>query len=261
MSSAAGHPIAPARPVAARAPAPADVPAPEPIRGHRPPSLLDDIRTFAAFGTPTVESRQEGIPYFVNEFWTSGQRQAHAIHEVSYRACFKPQLPAFFIDRLTDPGDGVHDPFAGRGTTPVQAALMGRRPLANDINPLSALLTRPRLAPPSPEAVAARLATIDWDAPVAVRDDLLVFYHPTTLRHLANLRHWLLARAPLDDADPDPVVDWIRMVAINRLTGTRPASSPSTRCRPTRRSVSRPSAGSTPSVRRCRRRATWQRSS
>ncbi|HUH79193.1 MAG TPA: hypothetical protein VLY83_04780 [Methanoregula sp.] len=41
------------------------------------------------------------IPRFINEFWTSRQRQASSIHEVSYRACFKPQLPRFFIDMLT----------------------------------------------------------------------------------------------------------------------------------------------------------------
>ena len=57
------------------------------------------------------------IRYLINEFWTAGQRQAHSIHEVSYRACFKPQLPEFFIKRLTKPGDAVYDPFMGRGTT------------------------------------------------------------------------------------------------------------------------------------------------
>ena len=57
---------------------------------------------------------RDGLPYYVNEFWTSGQRQAHPLHEVSYRACFKPQLPRFFIDRLSAPGEAVHDPFMGQ---------------------------------------------------------------------------------------------------------------------------------------------------
>src|SRR5690349_24149706 len=87
-------------------------------------SFLDSVRQFSAFGTPTQELSDSGIPYLVNEFWTAKQRQAHAIHEISYRACFKPQLPEFFITRLTEPGDSVLDPFMGRGTTLVQAALM-----------------------------------------------------------------------------------------------------------------------------------------
>ncbi|MBN8909300.1 MAG: site-specific DNA-methyltransferase, partial [Rhodospirillales bacterium] len=144
------------------------------------------------------------------------------MHEVSYRACFKPQLPAFFIDLLTEAGDTVFDPFMGRGTTPVQAALMGRRPAGNDINPLSVLLTRPRLAPPSLDRIAARLGEIDWQNIGDQPDDLLAFYHPQTLAHLSALRKWIAHAAPLTDASPDPVVDWIRMVAINRLSGHSP---------------------------------------
>lgn len=185
-------------------------------------TFLDELRAFDAFGTATLKTAEGGIPYLVNEFWTSRQRQAAAIQEVSYRACFKPQLPAFFIDRLTRPGDGVYDPFMGRGTTPIQAALMGRTPLANDINPLSTLLTRPRLRPPSIEDVASRLAAIPWHRAPPIREELLAFYHPETLRELTVLRDWLLAEAPLAEDRPDPATDWIRMVALNRLTGHSP---------------------------------------
>lgn len=182
-------------------------------------SLVDNIRAFTGFGTATEQFDDEEIPYFVNEFWTSGQRKGHAIHEVSYRACFKPQLPEFFIERVTQTGDFVLDPFMGRGTTPVQAALMGRVPCGNDINPLSVLLTRPRLNAPNLGAVAEALRAIDWSANARIRNDLLAFYHPDTLRQISVLRDHLLRHAPIDDASPDPALDWIRMIAINRLTG------------------------------------------
>ena len=184
--------------------------------------FLAVVRRFDGFGVTTQEQVVGDIPYLVNEFWTAGQRQAHSIHEVSYRACFKPQLPEFFIAPLTISGEGVLDPFMGRGTTPVQAALMGRRPMGNDINPLSALLTRPRLAPPPLAAVALRLKAVTWDMACKVRDDLLAFYHPDTLRQVCALREWLLREAPLDNLCPDPVTDWLRMVALNRLTGHSP---------------------------------------
>jgi hypothetical protein len=115
----------------------------------------------------------------------------------------------------------VHDPFMGRGTTPIQAALMGRRPVGNDINPLSVMLTRPRLNPPMLAEVALRLQTINWNAGVIDNADLLAFYSEQTLRHICALRCWLLQHAPLDLV-PDPVDDWIRMVALNRLTGHSP---------------------------------------
>jgi hypothetical protein len=194
-------------------------------RNKAPSSFADLIRDFRDFGTVTTECVEGAIPYLVNEFWTAGQRQAHSIHEVSYRACFKPQLPAFFIERLTSLGDAVYDPFMGRGTTPVQAALMGRRALGNDVNPLSVLLTRPRLRPPPLSEIARRLDEIPWDNARhegrAEHGELSVFFSPRTLRHILALRHWLIARAPIGGT-PDPVDDWIRMVAINRLTGHSP---------------------------------------
>ena len=184
-------------------------------------SFRDAVKGFSEYGQPSREFCEGAIPYFVNEFWTSGQRQAHALHEVSYRACFKPQLPEFFIARLSKPGEAVYDPFMGRGTTPVQAALMGRRPIGNDVNPLSVLLARPRLNPPALSAVARRLDAIAWDAGPAGPPELLAFYSPRTLRHIGALRDWLIENAPLGGS-PDPIDDWIRMVAINRLTGHSP---------------------------------------
>jgi hypothetical protein len=187
-----------------------------------PDDFLASVRNFHEFGAATHEVTDAGIPYLINEFWTAGQRQSHSIHEISYRACFKAQLPEFFISRMTVPGDAVHDPFMGRGTTPVQAALMGRKPVGNDINPLSLLLTRPRLTPPTQAQVAARLRTVPWEKGEVEREDLLHFYHPETLRRICALKRWLFDSAPLALSDPDPVHDWIRMVALNRLTGHSP---------------------------------------
>ena len=179
--------------------------------------FLDTLRHFTGFGAPTAAFEDGGLRYFVNEYWTSGQRRSHSLHEVSYRACFKAQLPEFFIERLTAPGDTVYDPFSGRGTTALQAALMRRRPAANDINPLSAMLVGPRLAPPRLDALRDRLDAIPpVDTPFVGEPELSVFYHPATLRRLRGLRAWFLGR------ELDPVDAWIRMVALNRLTGHSP---------------------------------------
>jgi hypothetical protein len=158
-------------------------------------------------------------PVLTGEFWTARQRQAANLHEVSYRACYKPQLPRLFIEKLTVPGDRVYDPFAGRGTTAVEAALLGREVASNDINPLSAVLAAPRLAPPDPEAVAARLALV----PSGGGEDLLdlgMFFHQDTEAEIRGLRSWLLERTAR--GVEDGVDRWIRMVATNRLTGHSP---------------------------------------
>ena len=217
-------------------------------------TLAEELLGFCEFGQPTrqIATRFEvgegtvrTVPTFVNEFWTAKQRQASSLHEVSYRACFKPQLPRFFIERLTEPGDVVYDPFMGRGTTPVEAALLGRVPFGNDINPLSITFTRPRLHPPTFDELSERLSQINLTGQDEFPEDLLVFYHPDTLREICALKKHFLRRqaaqtsgAPNSDsarnhtnpnqadseigAPLDPIDDWLRMIALNRLTGHSP---------------------------------------
>ena len=86
------------------------------------------------------------IPTHVDEFWTAKQRAGHSLHEVSYRACYKPQLPAYFIQKFCRSESVVYDPFMGRGTTLIEAQLHGHRGIGNDVNPLSKILTYPRVS-------------------------------------------------------------------------------------------------------------------
>ena len=75
-----------------------------------PGALLRELEAFDRFGKTTARSTLNAgpageVPVLINEFWTARQRAAHSLHEISYRACFKPQLPRFFIERLTRPGE------------------------------------------------------------------------------------------------------------------------------------------------------------
>ncbi|HHX87105.1 MAG TPA: site-specific DNA-methyltransferase, partial [Firmicutes bacterium] len=119
--------------------------------------ILNSRRAPRIYQSNNLVVNGRDIPRLVGEFWTPKQRQASSIHEISYRACFKPQLPRYFIKLLTRPGELVYDPFAGRGTTAIEAGLLGRRVINNDINPLSEILSRPRLTPPALEEVKRRL--------------------------------------------------------------------------------------------------------
>jgi len=167
--------------------------------------------------TETRSIDQTGYNSYINEFWTSKQRQASSIHEVSYRACFKPQLPRFFIELLTDSGDTVYDPFTGRGTTIIEAALLGRSVVSNDANPLSRILCEPRLSPPSLSDVERRLGEIEYDSSKKADIDLSMFFHETTESEVVSLRDYLESRRK--DGSEDFIDRWIRMVATNRLTG------------------------------------------
>ena len=185
--------------------------------------LAGELAGWRRYGKATQVETYGGVPVFTNEFWTSKQRAAHSLHEISYRACFKPQLPRFFITRLTSPGDVVFDPFMGRGTTLLEAVLLGRDALGNDVNPISRILVEARLDPPALSDVETRLGRLALDAPdgPAERPDGFdVFFHPRTLDQICRLRAWLLEREAAGRLDG--VDRWIRMVAMNRLTGHSP---------------------------------------
>jgi len=107
-----------------------------------PLSSEDDLFGHSSQDRPRVKTENlivdgKSVPKYSREFWTSRQRQASRIHEISYRACFKPQLPRFFIENFSNAGDLIYDPFGGRGTTAIEAALLRRNIASNDINPLS----------------------------------------------------------------------------------------------------------------------------
>ena len=154
--------------------------------------LTGELAGWRRYGRETAVGEYAGVPAFANEFWTSKQRAAHSLHEISYRACFKPQLPRFFISRLTDPGDVVFDPFMGRGTTLLEAALLGRGALGNDVNPLSRMLVEPRLAPPLAPEVESRLRSLSLDGvqdeAAAHPDGFDTFFHARTLTEICRLR-------------------------------------------------------------------------
>ena len=154
------------------------------------------------------------LPTYVDEFWTAKQRAGHSLHEISYRACYKPQLPAYFIQRFCKVGGTVYDPFMGRGTTLIEAQLHGKRAFGNDVNPLSKVLTAPRLNPPTLTDIETRLQAVNLSTNNGdINEDLLVFFHPETLQEIYGWRRYF-KQERLDAVDA-----WLQMVACSRLTG------------------------------------------
>lgn len=184
------------------------------------------LKNFSDADNPESETEMSSVSgschvkTFKNSFWTPKQRQASSIHEVSYRACFKPQLPRFFIELLTEPGDCVYDPFTGRGTTIIEAGLLGRKVISNDINPLSRILCEPRLLIPGIEEIEKRLLDIESGRDEIPDFCLPMFYHPKTESEIVNLKNYLQKRRT--EGKEDYIDRWIRMAATNRLTGHSP---------------------------------------
>ena len=130
------------------------------------------------------------------DHWQShgGKWAAPQHYMCTYMAMFPPELPHYFIQRFTNVGDRVLDPFSGRGTTPVEAAAQGRVGIGNDLNPLAVALSRGKISNPKLDDVISRLKNLesgfdakDW--PVGSEPDKIqMIYHPKTLSQLCYMK-------------------------------------------------------------------------
>lgn len=161
------------------------------------------------------------VKRYTGEYWPSRQRGGNSIHEISYRACYKSELPAFFIREFGKKGTRIFDPFSGRGTTIIEGVLHGISGTGMDSNPLSEILSVPRWNIPEIEEITSRLSGIfSKRENLEAEMDLSMFYHHKTEAEIIQLKEYLRSRK--DDGREDRVDRWIRMVATSRLTGHSP---------------------------------------
>lgn len=160
--------------------------------------------------------REAGYRKFAGELWTAEQRQMHSLHYViSYRASFKPELPDYCIRRFSEKGAIVLDPFAGRGTTALQANLLGRIAWSSDVNPLAVRIVQAKTSVVGLDEVVLGLNEVDFRRPVALgsyQEKFQPFYHPDTYRELLNLKAAIREKR-------NRVFNFIELIALSRLHG------------------------------------------
>jgi DNA methylase len=151
--------------------------------------------------TDELEALEQATP------WAHlGQRWGHPWHSMcSYLGTFPASLARAMISLLSEPGDLVMDPFSGRGTTLLEARLLGRRALVSDLNPMAVALSRAKNASVTLEAALSEIDALRaaYDRPMYLPeahvqpDDILLIYSPETLAQLCYLRRRLL-KSPTD---------------------------------------------------------------
>jgi hypothetical protein len=113
------------------------------------------------------------------------------LHQISpYIGKIKSSIAGELIERYSDVGDLIVDPFAGAGTIPLEAAIRGRRAFAADISPYARIISHAKLSPPPTLKVATKRAeevlteAAELPAPDLRSVPLWVrrFFHPDTLR-------------------------------------------------------------------------------
>lgn len=104
----------------------------------------------------------------------AGSQSESAFSTLHWHPCrFVSQIPAAFIGTLTDPGDTVLDPFAGSGTTLVEAQRLGRRSIGIDLNPIACLAATAKTVPVFSKTITKWTEDLECSMRDALSDGLL----------------------------------------------------------------------------------------
>lgn len=132
-----------------------------------------------------------------SEYKQHSYRDFSKIHQMTaYLAMFPPNLPHYFIDKFSNVGELVFDPFSGRGTTAFEACRMGRIGIGNDLNPLAICLTKSKVnIPTNKQDIFKRLKELERQykpSNINIKDissDIKMLYdESTTLPQLVFLK-------------------------------------------------------------------------
>ena len=124
------------------------------------------MRREAIYTDETVEDMESGEWDFAG---ADTQMHMHSLHP--YPARMIPQIPRTAIDRWTEKGDTVFDPFSGGGTTLLEAVISGRNAVGVDNNPVACPISSSKTVKYSPEETAALKAFLDgFDEAVCAAD-------------------------------------------------------------------------------------------
>lgn len=125
------------------------------------------------------------------EIWSAcgtNQQMSYSTHGAfRFFGKFPPPIATHLINKYTSVGGMVFDPMCGSGTTGVEALLLNRNCLLNDVNPLSTLLSK------------VKTTYIPEEKLLVAAEELYTKYKPLSVNeynfepsHLRNYDHWFL---------------------------------------------------------------------
>ncbi len=112
---------------------------------------------------------------YTDSLWIIERRDSSGAHTADYWGNFIPQIPYQMLRRYTKKGEWVLDPFAGSGTTLIEAQRLGRNSIGIELQPQVAEWARRLIASePNRHRVASE---------VVVGDSTCIDYHAILQRH------------------------------------------------------------------------------
>lgn len=173
----------------------------------------------------------------------------HALHSLcSYQGKLKPALAHSLVAALL-PGTRhrILDPFAGVGTIPFEAQLLGHTAFAFDISPAALAITRAKIEHVDPKAVHALLSKLEMHlAPTDPRKldmaalekirfngPLCSYFHPKTLTEILAAREFFREHPPEDGSTALVFAAMLHILHGNRPYALSRRSHPITPFAPT----------------------------
>lgn len=122
---------------------------------------VTEVRT-GAVNDINLNRWKEYEDIYTDSLWVVNRRDSTGAHHAGYWGNFIPQIPHQMMRRYTRPGDWVIDPFAGSGTTLIEARRLGRNCLGVELQAPVADRTRAQIAAePNPHGIVTALANDD----------------------------------------------------------------------------------------------------
>lgn len=152
---------------------------------------------------------QNGLPYphtssfLLKDTWREKKNCHHPMHSMASRSgSFPPSLAEYFIERFSNIGDLVLDPYSGKGTTPYQACLQNRVGFGIDITPEAYILTGAKVHLVNHNEAVNYLRSIRFGISNEnikyVDPNVKVFFSIKTLAQILVIRERLLEDLELD---------------------------------------------------------------
>jgi len=136
-----------------------------------------------------------------------------------YAASFPPEIPAIAIKAFTKEGDVVLEPFSGRGTTALEALLLDRKVVANDLSKVAFTYTHSRTNAPNLRDVFEKIRELETTIKENPADPkewpvLAIMYHKDTLKEILTIRRELMYKY-------DAVSMFIKAMTMSILHGKK----------------------------------------
>jgi hypothetical protein len=122
---------------------------------------ITEVRT-GAVNDINLNRWKEYEDIYTDSLWLVQRRDSTGAHSAGYWGNFIPQIPYQMMRRYTRPGEWVIDPFAGSGTTLIEARRLGRNSLGVELQESVAARARAQIeAEPNQHGVVSALIAGD----------------------------------------------------------------------------------------------------